>query len=150
MITNYTVCYRRTIPAYAADRFLGRFNVMIAMAITTTVLVFAIWIPASSNAGIVVFAALFGFTSGTIVSMAPALVAQISDVRRIGVRTGTMFTIMSIAVLISNPIAGALVVQDHGGYVKLQVFAGCMMAGGSVFLVLTRIKLTGFNLRVKI
>ena len=61
-----------------------------------------------------------------------------------------MFTIMSIAVLISNPIAGALVVQDHGGYVKLQVIAGCMMAGGSVFLVLTRIKLTGFNLRVKI
>lgn len=59
----------------AADCFLGRFNVMIAMAIITTVLVFAIWIPASSNAGIVVFAALFGFTSGTIVSMAPALVA---------------------------------------------------------------------------
>jgi hypothetical protein len=44
-----------------------------------------------------------------------------------------MFTITSIVVLISNPIAGALVAQDHGGYAKLQVFAGCMMAGGSVF-----------------
>src|SRR3954466_1542431 len=103
---------------------------MITMAIITTVLVLAMWISASSNAGIMVFAALFGFTSGSIVSMVPALVAQISDVRQIGVRTGTMFTIISIAVLISNPIAGALVVQDHGEYVKLQVFAGCMMAGG--------------------
>jgi hypothetical protein len=100
---------------------------MTAMAVITTVLVLAIWIPASSNAGIVVFAAL----SGTIVSMAPALVAQISDVRRIGVRMGTMFTIMSIAVLISDPIAGALVVQDYGGYVKLQVFAGCMIVSSS-------------------
>jgi MFS family permease len=123
---------------------------MIAMAIITTVLVLAMWIPASTNAGIITFAALFGFTSGTIISMAPALVAQISDVRRIGVRTGTIFTIMSIAVLISNPIAGALVVQGHGGYVKLQVFAGSMMAGGSIFLILTRINLTGFNLRVKV
>jgi hypothetical protein len=99
----------RTNPAYAADRFLGRFNVMTTMAVITTVLVLAMWIPASSNAGIVVFAAPFGFTSGTIISMAPALVAQISDMRRIGVRTGTMFTITSIVVLISTPIAGALV-----------------------------------------
>jgi dipeptide/tripeptide permease len=78
MIANYAVYHKRTISAYAADRSLGRFNVMTAMAVITTVLVLAMRIPASSNAEIAVFAALFGFTSGTIVSMAPTLVAQIS------------------------------------------------------------------------
>ena len=149
-ILNAASIFGRTLPAYAADRYLGRFNVLIAMAIVTTILVLGMWIPASSNAALIVFAALFGFASGTIVSMAPAVIAQISDVRQIGVRTGTIFTFVSISVLVSNPIAGALVVADHGGFIKLQVFSGCMMVGGSVFLILARIKLTGFSWTVKV
>ena len=149
-ILNATSIFGRTLPAWAADQHLGRFNVIIVMAIITTIIVFGLWIPASSNAAIIVFAAIFGFTSGTIVSMLPALVAQISDVRQIGVRSGTIFSIVAIAVLVSNPIAGALIVQDNGGFVKLQIFAGCVMTGGCVFLVLARIKLAGFNFRVKV
>ena len=149
-ILNAASVFGRTMPAYAADQFLGRFNVLIVMAVITTILVLGMWIPASSNAAIILFAAFFGFTSGTIVSMAPALVAQISDVRQIGVRTGTIFTIVSIAVLVSNPIAGALIVADNGGFIKLQVFAGCMMAGGSVVLIMSRIKLAGFNITAKV
>jgi MFS family permease len=99
------------------------------MAIITTILVLGMWIPASSNAALVVFASFFGFTSGSIVSITPALVAQISDVRQIGVRTGPIFTIVSIAVLISNPMAGALVVADNGGFLKLQVFVENMPIG---------------------
>lgn len=67
-ILNAASVFGRTLPAYFADRY-GRFNVMIVMAIVTTVLVLALWIPATSNAAIIVFAALFGFTSGTLVSM---------------------------------------------------------------------------------
>jgi len=44
--------------------------------------------------------------------MAPALVAQISDIRKICVRNGTLFAIISIAALIENPIAGALVAKE--------------------------------------
>ena len=149
-ILNAASIFGRTLPAYAADRYVGRFNVIIVMAFTTTIIVLALWIPASSNAAIIVFAIVFGFTSGTMVSMLPALVAQISDVREIGVRTGTIFSIVAIAVLVSNPIAGALIVADNGGFIKLQVFAGCMMMGGSVFLTLARIQLAGFKLKTKI
>jgi MFS family permease len=149
-ILNAASVFGRTLPAHVADRYVGRFNILITMAITTTVLVLGMWIPASSNAALVVFAALFGFTSGSIVSITPALVAQISDVRQIGVRTGTIFTIVSIAVLISNPIAGALVTADHGGFLKLQVFAGAVMVGGCFFLVLARIKLAGLQLTTKV
>jgi MFS family permease len=149
-ILNAASVFGRTLPAYAADRYIGRFNILITMAITTTVLVLGMWIPASSNAALVVFAALFGFTSGSIVSITPALVAQISDVRQIGVRTGTIFTIVSIAVLISNPIAGALVTADNGGFLKLQIFAGVVMVGGCFFLILARITLAGLKVRTKV
>jgi MFS family permease len=149
-ILNAASVFGHTIPAYAADRFIGRFSILISMAIITTILVLGMWIRASSNAAIVVFAALFGFTSGSIVTITPALVAQISDVRQIGVRTGTIFTIASIAVLISNPIAGALVVADNGGFLKLQIFARCVMVGGCVFLVVARIKLAGLDPTAKV
>jgi len=111
------------------------------MIITTslsTLLVLALWIPAKTNTGIIVFAALFGFTSGTFVSMAPALVAQISEVKQIGVRTGTSFFIISIAALTGNPIAGELVTRNEGGYLYLQVFCGCTMFVGCSFILAAR------------
>ena len=116
----------------------------------TMILMLALWIPASSNAAIIVFASLFGFTSGSIVSLAPALVAQISDVREIGVRTGTLFTFIALAVLAGSPIGGQLVIEDNGSYVKLQIFGGVMTAAGSVIFVACRIKLAGARLMVKI
>lgn len=148
-ICSHHSIFGRIGPAWCADH-IGRFNVMITMAFVTTIFVLALWIPANSNAALILFAILFGFTSGTIVSMAPPIVAQISDVRQIGVRTGTVFTFIAISVLVSNPIAGALIVADNGSFVKCQIFAGCVMAAGSVFFLLARVKLAGSSLRTKV
>lgn len=139
----------RTIPAALADKY-GRFNVLIIMSWLTTIFTLAIWIPADDNKTLWIFAAFFGFSSGTIVSMSPALVAQISDVREIGIRTGTMYTFVAVAVLIGNPIGGSLVTEHHTNYVRLQIFAGCLMAGGSVVLMASRVALSGWKLAVKV
>ena len=141
--------FGRTIPPALADRF-GRFNVMVIMAYLAAIIVLAIWIPTHSNAANVVFSALFGFASGSIVSLAPALIAQISDVRQIGVRSGSMFTLVAVAVLVGSPIGGALITDDHGKFTRLQLFAGCMMLGGSTFIVCCRVKLAGFGLTTKV
>ena len=66
----------------------------------------------------------------SFVSLAGPLIAQISDVRMIGVRTGTLFAIISFAALISNPIAGALITKWNGAYTGLQVYCGVVMLGG--------------------
>lgn len=80
----------------------------------------------------------------------PSLIAQISDVRKIGVRTGTMFAIVSIAALISNPIGGQLIARDHGNYTQLQIYAGVMCLGGVLFVVMARVNLVGVGLKAKI
>lgn len=74
------------------------------------------WIPAETNAPIIAFAALFGFGSGAFVSLAPSVIAQISDVREIGVRTGSFFAVISVAALISQPIGGAIITRWNGAY----------------------------------
>ena len=63
-----------------------------------------------------------GFGSGAFVSLSPSLIAQISDVRQIGVRTGSLFAVISIAALISQPIGGAIIQRWHGSYTGLQIY----------------------------
>lgn len=118
--------------------------------VITTILVLGMWIPSSSNAALIVFAALFGFTSGCIVSVIPACVATLSDVRQIGVRTGTLFTFVALAVLAGSPIGGQLLILDKGKFVKLQIFAGVMMAAGCVPFGVLRMLLAGGKLKVKV
>ncbi|KAI9758540.1 MAG: Altered inheritance of mitochondria protein 24, mitochondrial [Chaenotheca gracillima] len=139
---NAASLFGRIIPGYIADR-VGRFNVMIVMTFFSAILVLALWLPSASNAPIIVFAILYGFGSGAFVSMAPSLIAQISDIRKIGVRTGSLFAIISIAALVGNPIGGALVSHYNGGFTGLQIFSGVMEIAGACFFVAARVVLAG-------
>ena len=62
-----------------------------------TFVVTLIWIPLSGKAGSVVFALLFGFGSGGLNALAPAVIAQISDVKMIGLRTGLVYAVTGIS-----------------------------------------------------
>jgi MFS family permease len=79
---------------------------MVIITGLTAVVVLAIWIPVTTNAGIILFAAAFRLTSGAFISLAPALITQISDVSKGGVRIGAMYAVTSVANLTSNPISG--------------------------------------------
>ena len=123
---------------------------MIVTSYLSACLVLALWIPARGNIPIILFAALYGFSSGAFVSLAPALVAQISDVRQIGMRTGTMFAVISVAALVGSPIGGALNSAEGGRYLNLQIFCGVLMVAGSTVFIAARISLSGFHLYKKV
>lgn len=146
-ILNATSIFGRILPGILADR-VGRFNVMIATTAFSTVLVLALWLTSHSNAPIIVFCALFGFSSGAFVSLGPALIAQISPIREIGVRSGTFFLCVSIAGLTGNPIGGALLAKKDGGFLYLQIFCGCSMAAGTAVYVASRYVQAGFKLKI--
>ena len=144
-----TSLFGRIIPGWAADQ-VGRFNVMTVVCIFTAVIELGLWIPAKSNAAIIVFTAAYGFGSGTFVSMAPALIAQISDIRQIGVRTGAVFAIISVAALVGNPIGGALIDRWNGDFTGLQIYAGVMQLVGAVGILTTRVAHAGWDFRKKV
>lgn len=121
------------------------------MIITTgfsAIIVFALWLPSASNAPIIVFALLYGFSSGAFVSLVPALLAQISPIREIGVRSGTLFAIISLAGLTGNPIGGALLSKDHGDFLYLQIFCGATMTVGTLVFIASRWVQCGFKMKV--
>lgn len=123
---------------------------MIVTSYLSALLVLALWIPARGNVPIILFAAFYGFSSGAFVSLAPALIAQISDIRQIGMRTGTMFAVISVAALVGSPIGGALNKAEGGRYLNLQIFCGVLMLAGSTIFVAARISLSGFRVYRKV
>lgn len=118
---------------------------MILVTGFSSILALALWLPSRGNIPIILFAAIYGFSSGTAVSFLPALVAQISDIREIGVRNGTNFLVISFAVLLGNPIAGALIDRNNGGYSYLQVFCGLAMLVGFLLYIVARALQAGFK-----
>lgn len=148
--------FGRVLPGLVADR-VGRYNTTIALCVFTALTVLALWLPsyaASSyghaNATSIAFAVLFGFGSGSFVSLTPSLVAQISPVKEIGLRSGTFFALLSFAALFSNPVGGALISADGGKYTGLQVFCGVALLVGTAIIYGARVVLAGPALKVKV
>lgn len=149
-ILNAASLFGRTIPGLVADK-IGRFNTMICMCTMSVVFIFALWIPAKTDALVIVFAALYGFGSGAYVSIMPTLVAEITtDMSKLGVRNGTSFAIIALATLIGSPIGGALISADDGSFIGLQIFAGVTLAAGTIMTIVTRFVLVGAVLKKKI
>lgn len=139
-ILNVGSIFGRIFPGWAADK-LGRYNVQILMCTVSFIVNLVLWLPARGNAPIIIFALLYGFASGTFVSLAPAIVAQItSDMPQIGTRTGSMFALAGVASLIGNPIAGALAPlgPESDQYMYLPIFTALAIAIGTAFLVFSK------------
>ncbi|KAK6582564.1 hypothetical protein PZA11_004972 [Diplocarpon coronariae] len=143
-ILNASSIFGRILPGIIADR-IGRFNVMIVTTAFSAVVVLGLWLPSSGNIPIIIFCVLYGFSSGAFVSMGPALIAQISPIREIGTRSGTYFLCVAVGGLTGNPIGGALIQRDSGGFHYLQVFCGVTMAAGAVVFYADRWVQVGFK-----
>ncbi|KAH8671541.1 major facilitator superfamily domain-containing protein [Xylariales sp. PMI_506] len=143
-IINALSVLGRIGPGIVADK-VGRFNTVITITGLSAIFTLALWIPGTSEAAIIVYALLFGFSSGGFISLAPALIARVSDIRQIGSRTGATYAVQSFATLTGSPIAGALVSAMNGRYVGLQLFCGFSMLASCFALIASRFALVGFK-----
>ncbi|KAJ4287779.1 hypothetical protein N0V90_012483 [Kalmusia sp. IMI 367209] len=146
-ILNAASVFGRFVPGILGDKF-GRLNVLFIATITSGVLTLALWIPAKNNLATIIFAGLYGFFSGAYVSLGPSVVAQVSDVKEIGLRSGVLYFVVGMAVLVGNPIGGQLVSAMHGSFLGLQLFAGVTMVVGALIILLARFLIAGVGFKV--
>jgi MFS family permease len=146
-IANAGSIFGRIIPNIAADRF-GPFNITVISCTLCTILILGMWLPANGNpAATITFAALFGLVSGAGFSVPPVLVAAISPIQQIGVRTGGMYVLAAIAGLTGGPIGGQIIVDSSGSVRNTKVFVGLSCAIGTAFFVACRVSLGGWRLK---
>ena len=141
-LTINSSLFGRTVPNAIADK-VGRYNVMIVMSLLTSIVILAIWIPVTNNVGLIWFAVLFGIASGAGIGLTPVLVHSLSPIKDIGVRSGTVFAVGSIAALTGSPIGGQIINDSHYTFRNCQIFAGVSCFIGFSLFVATRVKVGG-------
>ncbi|KAF7298577.1 Monocarboxylate permease-like protein [Mycena indigotica] len=128
----------RVAPACLSD-VIGRFNILGPAAFLCGLLCLVMWLFAGSSlALLLVFAASYGFASGTFISLITPCVAQISDMRQIGCRIGLLYSAISVPAVVGPPIAGLLLHADGGTYKGMILFAGLTVICGSFLLLAAR------------
>ena len=138
-ILNGASAFGRIIPGLVAEK-IGSLNLIIPCAFVSAILAFA-WQAISNLAGITVFALLYGFFSGAVISLPPTIIAQLSpDLNRVGTRMGMSFAFSGFGLLIGSPIAGA--VMDRGPRERFggaEAFSAAMIMAGSGFFLMVRV-----------
>ncbi|KXN86183.1 Riboflavin transporter MCH5 [Leucoagaricus sp. SymC.cos] len=140
----------RILPAILAD-YIGPYNAAVPCIVGLAVLSFALF-GIHTAAGIIVFALLYGFTSGAcgcfvsvclrrdltsciVLSLcAPAIAVYAKTQDELGIRFGIMFFVSSFGTLVGNPAIGALLGNTFSWW-KAFIFSGV-----SKFIVVIRNK----------
>lgn len=148
-ILNAGSIFGRLIPNAMADRF-GALNMLIPCTLACAVLAFT-WTAVHETGGIVVFAILYGFFSGSFVSLPPSAILSLSnDLNKVGTRLGMSFSMAGIGILIGSPVGGALLDLDTGHFIRAQVFCAVVITISCACLVLARVTKSGCAIMIKV
>jgi predicted MFS family arabinose efflux permease len=138
-ILNAASVFGRLLPGVLADK-IGRFNTLCFFGFCTGILLLC-WISIKSNASIIVFAALYGFFSGAIISlMSPCIAHLAPSPRDIGTYLGMGMAVISLAGLIGTPITGALI-DRYTSYTPAAIFSGVSCLVGASLVFVTKVTL---------
>ena len=134
-VLNVGSVFGRWLPGLVADR-TGRFNIMLATCSFCLVTVVSLWLPAvhaprpaGKQVVMIFFALLYGFGSGSGISLTPVCVGQICSTREYGTKYGTCYFFVSFATLTGIPIAGQIVAASAGNYQGLIAFTAASYIG---------------------
>ncbi|KAH8658268.1 major facilitator superfamily domain-containing protein [Xylariales sp. PMI_506] len=142
VIMNVGGCIGRLFCTRIADTW-GRWNAMIVLLVFTSISVLALWLPSRGEAMLITFALLYGFGCSPALSMLPVLVAGISPIEEIGIRTGINQAAAGFAALIGVPIAGAIVTATEGSFIWAAGFTGMCYLVSTLCICVVRICFQG-------
>ncbi|KAG9241493.1 major facilitator superfamily protein [Calycina marina] len=133
-ILNAGSAFGRSFSGWLSDR-LGRFNTMILTLSFSLLIAFVAWLPSGSHIfAFYIFAPLFGFGSGSIISMAPVCVGQLCKADEYGQYYGTSYSLVAVFTLFCIPIGGELLPRIGGaGFVAF--FGSFLAVSLAAFLV---------------
>jgi MFS family permease len=86
----------RILPAALSDVF-GRFNLIVPCLFLTGLSTLVLWSFANTLGLLIFYAIVYGFFSGAFNALIVPCIAQISDIREIGMRIGMLYSILSFS-----------------------------------------------------
>ncbi|KAK4964086.1 hypothetical protein LTR66_012481 [Elasticomyces elasticus] len=146
-IINAASIFGRIIPNYVADR-TGPINMIVPCALISGIICLCL-IPVASVASLIVLCLVYGFFSGTFVSLPPTIFVLLSPNRgMIGTRMGMGFSFIACGLLIGTPVCGLILRASSFEYVW--VFSGALTILGALSMAGCRVAQGGWSLMKKV
>ena len=141
---NLSSVFGRIIPSLFVQS-VGPLNMISATTIVLGVAALCL-LAVKTLVGVFVTSIVYGFFTGTFFALQPTVFVKLAaDPRFIGTRFGMAFSVLSVALLLGSPIAGAL--QRAYGYDAGWIWAGVLVLAGAVIIISARIVCVGASLR---
>ncbi|KAJ5624775.1 hypothetical protein N7510_001084 [Penicillium lagena] len=134
-IMNGASFFGRILPGILADKY-GKFNCCIVASLSSGIVALC-WTQVSSVAGLVIWSAAYGFSSGAILSLQQACAAQIATPDTIGLAIGSVVGSTALSAMAGVPISGAL--AGKYSYLSLSLYSGVSLILGGVLLIASRL-----------
>lgn len=147
-ILNASSVFGRIFPNALADR-IGTLNTLIPCTLACGTVALS-WMAVDGTGDLLIFAILYGFFSGSFVSLPPTTIVSLSDdLHKVGTRIGMSFSISGFGILVGTPVAGTLLNIGTGDFLHAQVFCAASMMLSCVCLGLARVAKTGAVVVIK-
>lgn len=145
-ILNAASVFGRIVPNFFADK-TGPLTILFPFSAICALLAFC-WIAIESTAGLIVFCVLYGFFSGTFVSLpGPAVISLSPNLAVVGTRMGMSFAFGGFGLLVGNPVAGAIL--RDGSWTGTMCWCGAANALAAICMLFARISKVGLSLKAK-
>ncbi|KAJ9150249.1 MFS monocarboxylate transporter [Pleurostoma richardsiae] len=119
--------------AGAVSDHLGRFNTAILTLLWATLITFAVWTSIGDRIWtLYFFAPLFGFGTGSLISMAPVCIGQLCTADEFGRFYGTSYSVVSFSALLCIPVS-AQILQGLGPRGMVFIFGSVLFLSAVSF-----------------
>ena len=138
--------FGRVLPNFAAD-YLGTLNMQVSFVSMAAVLSLCL-LAIHATSGLIAFCVLYGFFTGTFVSLPGPTVASLSpNLAFLGGRMSMAFMSAGIGLLVGPPVAGAILASGNGhNWTMLQVWSGALLALSGLCMLGARVIKVGWGL----
>ncbi|KAH7355032.1 major facilitator superfamily domain-containing protein [Rhexocercosporidium sp. MPI-PUGE-AT-0058] len=147
-ILNAGSFFGRFFAGLVAD-MIGRMNTLVLSIGMCIIACLALWLPAGNSAPmLIVFAVIFGFVSGSNLSLSPVCVGQLCKTEHYGRYFATCWMFVAFGTLTALPIGGQILTMMDGDYTGLIIFAAMSYLGAAMCLIAARVLKVGWKLNM--
>ncbi|KAM3472080.1 hypothetical protein MY8738_009035 [Beauveria namnaoensis] len=140
----------RISPTIVADQWCGPLNLIIAIGLVSSLLVYC-WAAVHTAAGLYVFAVIYGLAAAALQALYPAVSTTMTPhPSKTGTRVGMILGFVSLANLTGPAISGAIIERSGGSYLGAQMFAATAILLATVTAVGARVARAGWKICVKV
>lgn len=130
----------RTLTGVLADRY-GRLNILILSILGAAIVQLVMWTTITTNAELILFVIFYGFVFGGLISLMPAVSAQVLGQNQLATKFGVVSALGGFGSLMGAPVSAIWIGKTRESYYGTILFSGGFVFVSAIWYTALRLHL---------